>query len=144
MGKTGKLYSSTAVCSPTSFTQDTSNSFVVHGSGLSVDVAAAAVQRLSSNGRSSNESGTSLDVLLPVTVESISPPSKMKLLVENHSSRTRLCNYKCDSLILECFQPMDAIFDMTTGMEIQQPALFNVFVELPNGNDGFEEKKSIY
>ena len=43
MGKTGKLYSSTVVCSPTSFTQDTSNSFVVHGSGLSVDVAAAAV-----------------------------------------------------------------------------------------------------
>lgn len=99
MGKTGKLYSSTVVCSPTSFTQDTSNSFVVHGSGLSVDVAAAAVQRLSSNRRSSNESGTSLDVLLPVTVESISPPSKMKLLVENHSSTTRLCNYKCDSLI---------------------------------------------
>ena len=100
MGKTEKLYSSTVVCSPTSFTQDTSNSFVVHGSGLSVDVAAAAVQRLSSNRRSSNESGTSLDVLLPtVTVESISPPSKMKLLVENHSNRTRLCNYKCDSLI---------------------------------------------
>ena len=99
MGKTGKLYSSTVVCSPTSFTQDKSNSFVVHGSGLSVDVAAAAVQRLSSNRRSSNESRTSLDVLLPVSVESISPPSKMKLLVENHSSRTRLCNYKCDSLI---------------------------------------------
>ena len=101
MGKTGKLYSSTVVCSPTSFTQDTSNSFVVHGSGLSVDVAAAAVQRLLSNRWSSNKSGTSLDVLLPVTVESISPPSssKMKLLVENHSSRTRLCNYKCDSLI---------------------------------------------
>ena len=39
---------------------------------------------------------------------------------------------------------MDAIFDMTTGMEIQQPALFNVFVELPNENDGFEEKKSMY
>ena len=34
------------------------------------------------------------------------------------------------------------IVDMTTGMEIQQPALFNVFVELPN--DGFEEKKSMY
>ena len=33
---------------------------------------------------------------------------------------------------------------MTTGVEIQQPALFNVFVELPNENDGFEEKKSMY
>eukprot|EP00956_Cyclotella_meneghiniana_P026706 scaffold58406_cov43-Cyclotella_meneghiniana.AAC.3 len=62
---------------------------------MSVDVAAAAVQRLSSNRRSSNESGTSLDVLLPVTVEPIFPPPKMKLsnlqkvsvLVVNHLSR---------------------------------------------------------
>jgi len=185
MGETGKLYSSTVVCPPTSFTQGTSNSFVVHGSGLSVDVAAAAVQRSSSNRRSSNESGTSLDVLLPVTVEPISPPSKMKLsipqtvslLVVNHSGKPmtlqlqmRLPNMNGVVICGQSFITLGEIppnggsctidvnfialvagmfpvhgcyiVDMTTGMEIQQPALFNVFVELPN--DGFEEKKSMY
>ena len=34
------------------------------------------------------------------------------------------------------------IVDMTTGMEIKQPALFNAFVEL--ANEDVEEKKTMY
>jgi hypothetical protein len=185
MGESGKMYSSTVVCPQSLFVDSTSKSkFVVHGSGLSVDVAAASVQRSSAGRRSSNESG-SLDELLPVTVEPIDPPSKMKLsvpqkvslLVVNHSTRPmslqlqmRLPNMNgvvicgpsfitlgeippsggsCTidvnliALVAGLFSVQGCyIVDMTNGMEIQQPALFNVFVELPN--DGFEEKKSMH
>lgn len=184
MGEAGKMFSSTVVCPPTSLAESKFNSkFVVHRSGLSVDVAAASVQRSSSGRRNSNESG-SLDEMLPVTVEPIEPPAKMKLsipqtvplLVVNHSTRPmslqlqmRLPNMNgvvvcgpsfitlgeippsggsCTidvnfiALVAGLFTVQGCyIVDMTTGMEIQQPALFNVFVELPN--ETYEEKKTM-
>ena len=192
MGESGKIYSSTVVCPPTSFLSGEqggaransnsaqSSTFVVHRSGLSVDVAAASAQR-SSSGRMSDGQG-SLDELLPVTVEPIDPPSnmtlslpeKVTLLVVNHSSQTmnlqlqmRLPNMsgvvicgpsfisigevppsggsctvdvRLVALVAGLFPVQGCyIIDLTTGMEIQQPALFNVFVELPGG----EEKKTM-
>ncbi|KAL7482518.1 hypothetical protein ACHAW6_008193 [Cyclotella cf. meneghiniana] len=187
MGESGKIYSSTVVCPPTTYAENaTSNSkFVVYGSGLSVDVAAASVQRSSSGRRNSSDSRGTLDELLPVTVEPIDPPSRMKLsvpksvalLIVNHSSRPmslqlqmRLPNMNgvvicgpsfitlgelppsggsCTidvnfvALVAGLFSVQGCyVVDMTTGMEIQQPALFNVFVELPN--DRFEEKKTVH
>ena len=66
--------------------------FVVHGSGLSVDVAASAANR------AANRKGGTVEravELLPVTVEPIDPPSRMELakpqqvqfLVVNHSGK---------------------------------------------------------
>ena len=52
--------------------------FVVQGSGLSVDVAAAAAKRAAANGALPFEAP---DQLLPVTVEPIRPPTRMKLAV---------------------------------------------------------------
>ena len=185
MGESGKMYSSTVVCPPTSYNDGNSSSqFVVHGSGLSVDVAAASVQRSSSGRRNSNESG-SLDELLPVTVEPIDPPSNMKLsvpqkvslLVVNHSTKPmslqlqmRLPNMNGIVICGQSFITLGEIppsggsctidvnfialaaglfsvqgcyvVDMTTGMEIKQPALFNAFVEL--ANEDVEEKKTMY
>ena len=184
MGESGKIYSSTIACPPTAFADSKSNSkFVVHGSGLSVDVAAAAAQRSSSGRRNGTESG-SLDELLPVTVEPIDPPSRMELsvpqkvslLVVNHSARPmtlqlqmRLPNmngvvicgqsfitlgeippsggsYTIDvnliAFVAGLFSVQGCyIVDMNSGMEIQQPALFNVFVELPD--ESLEEKKTM-
>lgn len=185
MGESGKIFSSSVVCPPTSYADSKSNSkFVVHGSGLSVDVAAASVQRSSAGRRNSNESG-GLDEMLPVTVEPIEPPTTMKLsvpqkvslLVVNHSQKPmslqlqmRLPNMNgvvicgpsfitlgeippsggsCTidvnfiALVAGLFSVQGCyIVDMTTGMEIQQPALFNVFVEL--SNETSEEKKSMH
>lgn len=185
MGESGKLFSSMVVCPPTSFAESISQSnFVVHRSGLSVDVAAASAQRSSSSGRrSSNESPGCLDELLPVTVEPIEPPSTMKLsipekvalLIVNHSSQSmnlqlqmRLPNMNgvvvcgpsfvnlgdvppsggsCTidvnliALVAGLFSVQGCyIVDMTNGLEIKQPALFDVFVELPENVN--EEKKS--
>ena len=101
MGEPGKVFSSTVVCPPTAFLsqrQDAGSSddsinpkFVVHRSGLSVDVAAASAAA----GSGQRNSDGSLDEMLPVTVEPIDPPSTMKLsvpetvslLVVNHSSQ---------------------------------------------------------
>ena len=52
--------------------------FVVQGSGLSVDVAAAAAKRAAANGVLPFQAP---DQLLPVTVEPIRPPTRMKLAV---------------------------------------------------------------
>jgi hypothetical protein len=186
MGEKGTIYSSTVVCPPTSFVENKSNSkFVVYGSGLSVDVAAASASRSSSGRRNSNDSRGSLEELLPVTVEPIDPPSNMKLsqpqsialLIVNHSTRPMnlQLQFRLPSMngVVVCgpsfitlgeippsggsctidvnFVALVAglflvqgcyIVDMTTGMEIQQPALFNVFVELQQ--DGYEEKKSMH
>jgi hypothetical protein len=183
MGESGKINSSTIVCPPTAFADSKSNSkFVVHASGLSVDVAAASAQRSSSGRRNGTESG-SLDELLPVTVEPIDPPSRMRisvpqkvsLLVVNHSARPmtlqlqmRLPNMNGVVICGQSFITLGEvppsggsctidvnfialvaglfsvegcyIVDMNSGMEIQQPALFNVFVELPASS--LEEKKT--
>eukprot|EP00579_Thalassiosira_antarctica_P028938 CAMPEP_0202002526 /NCGR_PEP_ID=MMETSP0905-20130828/8338_1 /ASSEMBLY_ACC=CAM_ASM_000554 /TAXON_ID=420261 /ORGANISM="Thalassiosira antarctica, Strain CCMP982" /LENGTH=462 /DNA_ID=CAMNT_0048559443 /DNA_START=95 /DNA_END=1480 /DNA_ORIENTATION=+ len=102
MGEMGKIHSSVVVCPPTSFSSQgqstgssdnaTNSKFVVHRSGLSVDVAAASAERSMSGHR--NNDG-SLDETLPVTVEPIDPPStmelsvpeKVSLLIVNHSSQ---------------------------------------------------------
>lgn len=195
MGETGKVASSTVLCPPSNFFSGEGGSgaggnagknpkFVVHRSGLSVDVATAASAQSSSLQRGSNDdSGDgSLHEILPVTVEPIDPPSKMtlsvpskvNLLVVNHSDHSmnlqlqmRLphmsgivvcgqsfmnlgeippsggsCNIEVRLVALVaglfcvrgCF-----IVDLTSGREIQQPSLFNVFIELPKGDLNREE-----
>jgi len=76
--------------------QEEEERLVVHGSGLSVDVAASAAQRSSiSHAPSEISSIKSLDMIFPVTVEPIDPPTRMKvgqpvkvrLLVVNHGTR---------------------------------------------------------
>mmetsp|Transcript_22335 Transcript_22335/g.25405 ORF Transcript_22335/g.25405 Transcript_22335/m.25405 type:complete len:457 (+) Transcript_22335:63-1433(+) len=69
------------------------NEFVVHGSGLSVDVAKVAANRA---GGGSVSVTNDIDTLLPVTVEPVQPPSSLRLadpeemnfLVVNHSTRS--------------------------------------------------------
>jgi hypothetical protein len=74
--------------------------FVVHGSGLSVDVAASAAERsAASHAPSEISTVKTLDAIFPITVEPIDPPEKMKigdnkpitvqLLVVNHSSKVQ-------------------------------------------------------
>jgi hypothetical protein len=97
MGESGRIASSPVICPLAKPRLDggdpaASNHFVVHGSGLSVDVAALAANR---SAKSSSQDPKSLDRLLPVTVEPIDPPTSMALaipqevqfLVVNHSSR---------------------------------------------------------
>jgi hypothetical protein len=143
--------------------------FVVHGSGLSVDVAASAASRASN--RKGNTVERALD-LLPVTVEPIDPPSQMELakpqqvqfLVVNHSSQPMnlqlqmrlsymsgiaVCGLSYNNLGQvpgsggSCIVEVRLIalvagllrvqgccvVELTTGQEIPQPPLFNVFVE---------------
>lgn len=69
----------------------TDKNFVVHGSGISVDVAAAAAKRAAANGVLPFQAP---DQLLPITVEAIRPPTRMELsvpqevqfLVMNHTN----------------------------------------------------------
>mmetsp|Transcript_34185 Transcript_34185/g.71972 ORF Transcript_34185/g.71972 Transcript_34185/m.71972 type:complete len:204 (+) Transcript_34185:791-1402(+) len=197
MGEMGKVYSSVVVCPPTSFsskgqqqgaastsdgTTSNNSKFVVHRSGLSVDVAAASAQR-SMSGQRNNDG--SLDETLPVTVEPIDPPSTMKLsvpekislLVVNHSAQSmnlqiqmRLSDMTgvvvCGSsyvglgevapsggsctvdvrlvaLVAGLFSVRGCyIVDLSSGVELAQPALFDVFVKLPEEEGGVEEKKT--
>jgi len=103
-GEMGMMASTPVHCPPLAPVIDTTNtgatmegagsSFVVHSrgrSGLSLDVAASTAARLVSPNMDRN----SLDQLLPVTVEPISPPHQVELglpfkvdfLVTNHSER---------------------------------------------------------
>lgn len=97
MGESGRLASSPVICPLAKPRLDggdptASSQFVVHGSGLSVDVAAMAANRSAKPG---SQDPKSLDRLLPVTVEPIDPPTSLALatpqevqfLVVNHSSR---------------------------------------------------------
>ena len=189
MGELGKVFSGVVVCPPTSFlnqrnsptsdnTSTAKSNFVVHRSGLSVDVAAASAQRSMSNQR--NNDG-SLDETLPVTCEPIDPPPSMKLsipekvslLIVNHSSvpmnlqiQMRLSDMtgvvicgpsyislgevppsggsctidlRLVALVAGLFSVKGCyIVDLNSGMELKQPALFDVFVKL---QDQIEEKK---
>ena len=154
--------------------------FVVHRSGLSVDVAAASAQRSMSPGQQRNNDG-SLDETLPVTVEPIEPPStmqlsipeKVSLLIVNHSSQPMnlqiqlrlsemtgvvVCgpsfvnlgdvppsggsctiDLRLVALVAGLFSVQGCyIVDLNSGMEMKQPALFDVFVKL--GDEMKEEK----
>jgi len=100
MGETGIMVSDPICCpivcppgdqqNPTKLMMGAGNDFVVHGSGLSVDVAKVAASRAGGNVTSD------LDTLLPVTVEPLEPPSTLRLadpeemnfLVVNHSSKS--------------------------------------------------------
>jgi hypothetical protein len=102
MGETGRIASSPIFCPRAQPKLEGNNlnevmagrgsSFVVHLSGLSVDVAAAAATQAS---RPAIMDRKSLIRLLPVTVEPIDPPSRMQLsipkevqfLVVNHSDK---------------------------------------------------------
>lgn len=115
MGEAGRIASASVICPPITHQPSTlisdddgrsvtksksskSNSkFVVHGSGLPVDVAVSAANNQSAS--STAPDGTennSLDEILPVTVEPIDPPltmelgkpQKVQLLVVNHSNKT--------------------------------------------------------
>jgi len=176
MGETGVINSSVVVC-PTSYSPDQNEggesaaiNFVVHRSGLSVDVAAAAAQRpLMGQGNSGNRE--SLDEKFPVTVEPMSPPSAMKLstpqkislLVVNHSSQAMnlqlQMRFSAQQGVVVCGQSFVSIgeigasggstlvdlqlvaivaglltvtgcfiVDLSTGMELKQPDLFQVYV----------------
>ncbi|KAL7433597.1 hypothetical protein ACHAXM_003616 [Skeletonema potamos] len=186
MGELGKVYSSPVMCPPTAFlTGDGSQNskFVVHRSGLSVDVAAASAQRSSLSGRGDG----SLDELLPVTVEPIDPPSTMRLsvpekislLVVNHSNQAMnlqiqmrlsrmtgvvVCgpsfitlgsvppsggsctiDFRLVALVAGLFSVSGCfIVDLTTGMEVEQPVLFDVFAKLPADGTEEEEKKESF
>lgn len=101
MGETGRIASSPIYCPRAQPKLEGNNlnevmvgrgsSFVVHLSGLSVDVAAAAATQASRPPMDR----TSLTQLLPVTVEPIDPPSRMQMsipkevqfLVVNHSEK---------------------------------------------------------
>ena len=108
LGESGQMSSSIITCpslhppladsngnaSPAKVMMGTGSQYVVHGSGLSVDVAALAAQRAAGK---APPNGSNLDQLLPVTVEAIDPPSSMSLatpqqvrfLVVNHSPHER-------------------------------------------------------
>lgn len=102
MGEAGRIASSAIICplaqppgitekNATKFMMGTGSKFVVDGSGLSVDVAAVAVNRAAGKVRSD------LDQALPITVEPVNPPKTMGLaqtkevqfLVVNHSDMMR-------------------------------------------------------
>jgi hypothetical protein len=182
MGDEGVVRSDVVVCPPTSYLHHEINEdrpkFVVHRSGLSVDVATAAAQRASSGQRNGDGS---LDELLSVTVEPIEPPSSMtlsvpsqvSLLIVNHSSKNMnlqlqlrlsemtgvvVCgasfitlgevpatggsctiDVRLVALVAGLFTVQGCyIVDLITGMEIPQPALFDVFVQ---GPEDVDEKK---
>lgn len=92
MGETGRVSSPPIHCpklEPNTDSSDPHNNFLVHRSGLSVDVAAAAASR-NPNDR------LGISYILPVTVEPIDPPSRMTMnvpasiqfLVVNHSDQS--------------------------------------------------------
>lgn len=100
MGETGRYVSGPIICptvqppalmddNPTNMMMGTGNDFVVHGTGLSVDVAQVAASR------AAGKPISSLDEILPVTVEPLQPPSSMtlasshevKFLIVNHSNK---------------------------------------------------------
>ena len=190
MGELGKVYSNVVVCPATSYLNQANSTsdntakanFVVHRSGLSVDVAAASAQRSMSPGQQRNNDG-SLDETLPVTVEPIEPPStmqlsipeKVSLLIVNHSSQPMnlqiqlrlsemtgvvVCgpsfvnlgnvaqsggsctiDLRLVALVAGLFSVQGCyIVDLNSGMEMKQPALFDVFVKL--GDEMKEEKKT--
>mmetsp|Transcript_5460 Transcript_5460/g.8318 ORF Transcript_5460/g.8318 Transcript_5460/m.8318 type:complete len:479 (+) Transcript_5460:139-1575(+) len=111
MGEAGRIASSPVTCpaekppglitatkNPSKFMMGTGNRYVVHGSGLSVDVAATSANRSATTLAKSKESSSrdvlpALDQVLPVTVEPVDPPTSMTLaqpeqvqfLVVNHS-----------------------------------------------------------
>lgn len=102
MGETGRIASSAIYCpraqpklegnNLNEVTAGRGSTFVVHRSGLSVDVAAAAATKAS---RPALMGQKSLPQMLPVTIEPIDPPSRMQLsvpkevqfLVVNHSEQ---------------------------------------------------------
>jgi len=103
-GELGRMASSPVICpmvqpyldpnNPEATMRGGGSDFVVHvqGSGLSVDVAAMAAARAANP---SSMDRNALDMLLPITVEPISPPNRMQLgvpypirfLIVNHSDR---------------------------------------------------------
>ena len=105
MGETGRVSSPHIYCPAVQLpgpatsggsSADQSSNFVVHQSGLSVDVAAAAAVRTSKGGQQLPADANDLSRKLPITVEPIDPPTRMQLkvprevqfLVVNHSSHS--------------------------------------------------------
>ena len=100
MGEAGRISSAPVRCpparppqpSPAPSSASPEPTFVVHGSGLSVDAAAAAANRMS---QPTAAGPSDLDRSLPVTVEPIDPPARLtlaepteiRLLVVNHSAK---------------------------------------------------------
>lgn len=179
MGEAGKIASSHITCpqakplgliehvsDASQKMRDADSRFVVHASGLSVDVAAAAANR------AAHKSTASLDQILPVTVEPVDPPTRLALavptevqfLVVNHSTKSmnlqlqmRLTNMSGVAVCGRSYKNLGEIppsggscvvavrfmalvaglsrvqgccvVELTTGQEIVQPPLFNVFVE---------------
>lgn len=74
-----------------------SRNFVVHGSGISVDVAASAAKRAAANGVLPYQAP---DQFLPVTVEPIRPPTRMQLAVP-HEIQFLVMNHTNQPLTLQ-------------------------------------------
>eukprot|EP00978_Attheya_sp_CCMP212_P043163 scaffold277097_cov47-Attheya_sp.AAC.1 len=182
MGEAGRIASTSVLCPPSHppgllgdsnvrVIMGEGSRFVVHGSGLSVDAAAAGANKSSSD---PNGPDASLNEILPVTVEPIDPPSRMKLavpqevqlLIVNHSDQTMnlqlqmrlphmsgvvvcgpsfknlgeippaggstVLGIRLVALVAGLFRAQGCcMVDLTSGREIPQPPLFNVFVEKP-------------
>jgi len=107
MGEAGRIASTFVYCPPSAATAENEvlaaesgsneeeDRFVVHGSGLSVDVAAASANRSASHAPSEIPNVKPLDDVYPVTVTPISPPSHMaigepmdvQVLIVNHGEK---------------------------------------------------------
>jgi Protein of unknown function (DUF974). len=108
MGEAGRIASTFIYCPPCSISSEGSNftdddpngiqddNFVVHRSGLSVDVAASSANRSVSYAASDFPNFKTLEDRFPVTVEPISPPNTMHIgvpvelsvLVVNHGTKS--------------------------------------------------------
>lgn len=93
MGETGQLASMSVKCPPSFPYTNINPNFIIHGSGISLDVA-----RDASYSTDSNPSNTkSLSNILPITVEPINPPQHLilaqpqtlTLLITNHSKKSK-------------------------------------------------------
>jgi trafficking protein particle complex subunit 13 len=145
MGEMGRMASSPILCPRAKPTirpndpvatmtgRDNPSDFVVHvrGSGLSVDVATSAGNRrtVTTTGDTSvppisptKAKATSLDKLLPVTVEPIDPPSRMELGVP-HQVRFLVVNHSHQNMTI---QLQFHLQHMTKGLIVCGPSFTNL------------------
>jgi trafficking protein particle complex subunit 13 len=145
MGEMGRMASSPILCPRATPTirpndpvatmtgRDNPSDFVVHvrGSGLSVDVATSAANRstATTTGETSvpppsptKAKATSLDKLLPVTVEPMDPPSRMELGVP-HQVRFLVVNHSHQNMTV---QLQFHLQHMTKGLIVCGPSFTNL------------------
>ena len=134
VGEMGRMASSPVVCPPSNPRIDSTDlaatmtgknsDYVVyvHGSGLSVDVATAAANRMANP---NSMSPMALDRLLPVTVEPVDPPIAMQLGVP-HEVQFLIVNHSPNAMTVQ----LQFHRDHMTGLTICGPNFKNL-EELP-------------